>query len=283
MWIKKQGITGGAHMARPKISDKKEQTVEERLLAERKRELSNIERKLQFFNEPTYFFSVGEEVTYGALKKSVVDEIFYDGKAYGLICDAVDNNYGHPIEYKTYRVAAWHEVRPCNNKSTSFAKNQDVMISFNNTTIEGLLYRKYFSGVDFNPEYQRGYVWELKDKEMLIDSIFNNIDIGKFVFIKLNDDEWMNRGVSYEILDGKQRLSTLVEFYENRFSYKGKYYNDLSQSDKSVFKNHFVSEASVDDIDKKTVLKYFLMLNRTGRVMDEGHLEEIEKMLADCR
>ena len=51
---------------------------------------------------------------------------------------------------------------------------------------------------------------------LLLDSIFKNIDIGKFVLIHLSDSEWVERGFGYEILDGKQRLSALIEFYENK-------------------------------------------------------------------
>ena len=80
-----------------------------------------------------------------------------------------------------------------------------------------------------NPDYQRDYVWELSDKQLLIDSIFNNIDIGKFAFIHLDYKTWNKTGYAYEILDGKQRLKTIIDFYENRFSYKGIYYNDLSK------------------------------------------------------
>ena len=31
--------------------------------------------------------------------------------------------------------------------------------------------------------------------------------------------------------------------------------------------------------DKKTILKYFLMLNRTGKIMDREQLDKVEKML----
>ena len=101
------------------------------------------------------------------------------------------------------------------------------------------------------------------------------------MFIRLSDAEWMERNLGYEILDGKQRLSTLIEFYENKITYKGKYFNELSWKDKSVFLDHMISVAEVKETDRKTVLKYFLMLNRTGKVMDESHLNEVEQMLKE--
>lgn len=265
-------------MARKK-AEKKELTIEDKLQKEKEHGLSNIERELPFINEPSYSFNIGDEVRYGNLKQSIVDEVLYDGKVYGLKCIATEHNYGRPYDYETYRVVSWTEIRPMTVGVTNFAENQDVRLYYNNSHIESLIHKHYHFGIDFNPDYQRGYVWDQKDKELLLDSIFKNIDIGKFVFIHLSDDEWRERGLSYEILDGKQRLSTLIEFYENKLSYKGKYYNDLSAADRRVFKNHMVSEAEVRNTDKQTVLKYFLMLNRTGKVMDEAHLNEVEQML----
>lgn len=231
-------------------------------------------------NTPSYYFDVGDKVSYGALKESIVDEVLYDGKVYVLKCIATDNNYGNPFDYETYRVTSWVNVRPIGcSTNTNFAENQEVRLDFFNSTIESLLLRQYSSGIDFDPDYQRGYVWDQNDKELLLDSIFKNIDIGKFVLIHLSDEEWYERGLGYEILDGKQRLSTLIEFYENKLSYNGKFFNDLSGMDKRAFTEHQVAIAEVRETDKKTVLKYFLMLNRTGKSMDKSHLEDVEKML----
>ena len=113
--------------------------------------------------------------------------------------------------------------------------------------------------------------------QLLIDSIFNNIDIGKFAFIHLDYKKWDETGYGYEILDGKQRLNAIIEFYENRFPYKGVYYNDLSGRDKRIFKNHSIVQGEVSETERKDVLKYFLMLNRTGKVMDQKHLDNEEE------
>lgn len=264
------------------MARKKELTIEGKLQIAKENGLRDIERKIQFLNTPSYFFNVGDKVSYGALKESVVEEVLYDGKAYVLKCIATNNNYGKPYDYDTYRVASWVNVRPIGYiADTNFSENQYIRLDFYNSAIESLLIRNYSSGIDLEPDYQRGYVWEQKDKEMLLGSIFKNIDIGKFVLIHLSDKEWHERGLGYEILDGKQRLSTLIEFYENKLSYKGKYFNDLSETDKRAFTRHQVAIAEVRETDKKTVLKYFLMLNRTGKSMDKAHLDKVEKMFND--
>ena len=69
-------------------------------------------------------------------------------------------------------------------KIKAIDKNDDLSLSFSQQTIEGaIIHRANYFGIDFSPEYQRDYVWDLEDKVDLIDSIFNNIEIGKFVFI----------------------------------------------------------------------------------------------------
>lgn len=263
------------------MAKKKELTREEKLRREKENGLSNIKSKIPYLNTPSYFFNVGDKVSYGALKESVVEEVLYEGRVYVLKCIATDRNCGNPFDYETYRIASWIDVRPIDsNADTNFSENQDVRLNYYNCTIEGLLLKQYGFGIDLNPDYQRGYVWDDTDKELLLDSIFKNIDIGKFVLIHLSDGEWIKRELSYEILDGKQRLSTIIEFYENKLSYKGKYYNDLSKKDKRTFTDHQISVAEVRETDKKMVLKYFLMLNRTGKSMDKSHLVEVEKMLS---
>lgn len=261
------------------MAKRKELTKEEKLEQEKQNGLMNIKREVAYINEPSYSFNIGDKVNYGRLKEAIVDDVLYDGKVYGLKCIATNNNYGHPYDYETYRVVSWMHIRPIGFGDTEFTENEDVSLHFNNSSIEHLINMHYHFGIDFNPDYQRGYVWVQKDKELLLDSIFKNIDIGKFAIVRLSDSEWLERNVSYEILDGKQRLSTLIEFYENKLTYKGKYYNDLSWRDRITFKNHSVSMAEIESTNKQTILKYFLMLNRTGKAMDEAQLDKVENML----
>jgi len=257
----------------------KELTIEEQLRQDRENGLTFIKDEVIHLNEPTYKFKIGDKVSYGALKDCTVQEVLYDGKVYGLHCIATEENYGSPYDREVYRIAMWTSVRPLINGNTNLGKNQDVKINFSSSAVESLIHKYYAFGVDMNPDYQRDYVWELEDKQLLIDSIFNNIDIGKFAFIHLDDKKWAETGNGYEILDGKQRLSTIIDFYENRFSYKGVYYNDLSKRDKGIFLNHHIVQGEVREADRKAVLKYFLMLNRTGKAMDKSQLEKVEKML----
>ena len=269
-------------MARKTV--KKELTTEERLEQEKEQCYNELAEQIKFIPSPTHYYNVGDEVLFGAFKKAVIEEVLADSKAYLLYCDAIDNNYGNPIEYKTYRLATWVSIRLLSEVSdTDFTENDEIRLYFANTSIESLLHRAYNFGIKMNPDYQRDFVWDDADKEYLIDSIFKGVDIGKFVLVHRTDKEWHEDSYSYEILDGKQRLNTLKEFYENRFPYKGKYFTELSNKDRYTFQEHMISVAEVKNASKKDILTAFLKLNRGGRVMDKKQIEKVEKMLKDIK
>ena len=161
----------------------KELTAEEVLKQQREQQLRFMEDKINNLNEPTYKFEIGDKVTYGAFKECTVTDILYDGKVYGLNCISIEEKYGVQSKEEAYRVATWVDVRPIPTGDSNFSRNNDVRINFINSNIESLLHKYYSFGVNMNPDYQRDYVWKLEDKQLLIDSIFNNIEIGKFAFI----------------------------------------------------------------------------------------------------
>lgn len=266
-------------MAKRKI---REITEEEKLNYELKDKMQNI----AFVSNPTYFFNIGDSVELGNLVNCRVLEILEDNKLY-LIEYSIkstkkyyENGETQTIESITYggkKYCFWHEIRPVCNNTESIVKNKDINLNFSTQTVGGLLSKSYFFGVDMNPDYQRDFVWSEEDKVALIDSIFSNIDIGKFVFIhnEYTDD------FLYEILDGKQRLRAILDFYENRFAYNGKYYNDLSAYDKCWFENTRISVAEISKANKPDILKYFVMLNTTGKTMSHDHIDKIKKMLEE--
>lgn len=68
--------------------------------------------------------------------------------------------------------------------------------------------------LNLRPEYQRRLVWDAKKKSRFIESLLMNIPVPP-VFLYESD---LN---IYEVMDGQQRLNTVVEFYENRLKLTG--------------------------------------------------------------
>ena len=73
-------------------------------------------------------------------------------------------------------------------------------------SIERLVER--FSDIDPKPQYQRGEVWDLNRKQLLIDTILNGFDIPKIYFRHLSSSS----GYKYDVADGQQRIITIESF-----------------------------------------------------------------------
>jgi hypothetical protein len=254
------------------IKQEKKQRIQDLL----DRELKELrERNI---SEPTYKFNIGDKVRLGGLEDVCVEQVLDDNKIYLIDYTKIDHNYGRPIRHEHQkRYVRWTDVRKIHgNMESDFIRNIDLRMRFSQQTINSLFVKTHFFGVDFEPEYQRDFVWTLEDKIALIDSIFENVEIGKFVFISL-DYEKKN---GYEILDGKQRLKTLLDFYEDRFQYGGKYFSDLSIGEQDFFLNYPVSIAETrDELTREQKLRYFLKLNKHGHVMAKEQLDKVRRML----
>ncbi len=62
------------------------------------------------------------------------------------------------------------------------------------------------------PKFQRNFVWKKKARRELIQSIKQGLPIGSFLLQKLSDGK-------YNIIDGRQRFSTLLDYEYNRYEY----------------------------------------------------------------
>lgn len=89
------------------------------------------------------------------------------------------------------------------------------------------LYTQYREGIlVVNRNYQRKLVWTLEEKQKLIDSILHGYPIP---LILIAETRWDSES-KLEIMDGLQRLHTIVSFIENAFStFDGKCF-DVGQS-----------------------------------------------------
>ena len=242
---------------------------------------SDARRQAAFAGEPSYFFEAGDKVRFGAWPETVITEVIDGGVIYKIkSTSSKKDRSGNSVTSEQELVVPWTSVRPLiSGEGSSFSCNEDIRIYFNNSTVESLLSKHLNFGVDFQPDYQRDFVWEDFDKELLLDSIFMGADIGKFVFRRREPEEWLEDDVLYEIIDGKQRMLTLLEYYENRFPYKEVFYNDLSPRDRRRFEDTPVSIAEIHNVSKKDTLRIFLMLNRCGRKVSEDVIQRAQDML----
>lgn len=82
-----------------------------------------------------------------------------------------------------------------------------------------LMHRK--GELSFDAPYQRGYVWTSKQKEHLIDSVIKWIPINAAYFNEYSEAQ------PFEVVDGKQRLTTIFSYIEDGFTWNGYLYSEL--------------------------------------------------------
>jgi len=224
-------------------------------------------------------FKVGDSVKIGALKNIIVTEVLFNGLAYVIHYDYMGTEYGQPSRKIGDGVWSWLDVFP----TTSFSDGvpmrikDDIIINYYNNSIDSLLHKMYKAGIDMNPEYQRGLVWSLKQKYSLLDSIFNNVDIGKFTFIANPYDS--DKTFHYEILDGKQRLATICQFYEDRITWNGKYYSELCFLDSNHFDNYPIIQGEISKITEEQIYKLFIKMNTSGEPIEKKHLNKVKSLI----
>lgn len=73
--------------------------------------------------------------------------------------------------------------------------------------------------IKLDPSYQRmGGVWTKEKKQLLIDSILNDYDLPKIYFHIYSRELASSTGISYAVIDGRQRLETIWGFIDGEFT-----------------------------------------------------------------
>lgn len=133
------------------------------------------------------------------------------------------------------------------------------------------LVAKVTSGeIDLQPDFQRGQVWSDSKKKRLVDTILRRWYVPA-IHIIVNDDL-----DSEEVLDGQQRLRTILEFMEDKFTVDGKiepvdseivrlsglYYSQLPDAVKSKFRRFTVTTVRLRDYEPEEPGELFFRLNQ---------------------
>lgn len=133
--------------------------------------------------------------------------------------------------------------------------------------------RDIFEHYNLTPDYQRRRVWDNKRKSRLIESFIINVPIPPIFLYEYDFSE-------YEVMDGLQRITSIVEFFDNKFSLEGlelwyelngRYYRDLPDEIKKAIERRYLSaiillKETAKDIKQEKMMKRFVFsrLNTGG-------------------
>ncbi|PLS19752.1 hypothetical protein CVD28_01550 [Bacillus sp. M6-12] len=140
----------------------------------------------------------------------------------------------------------------------------------------------------FNDPIQRNCVWPIEKKSLLIVSVLEEVSIGeiKTEVIRQNKKKFRN------VLDGKQRLTTIRDYVRNRYALKdafvrcfdedgeqvlinvsGMYFNDLPQQYQDRIMALILDIKSYDDLDEKMKAELFQRWNN-GEALKPSQLRK---------
>lgn len=111
---------------------------------------------------------------------------------------------------------------------------------------------------DLNPEYQRRKRWNSTQKSRLIESFIINVPIPPIFLYEVNFAE-------YEVMDGLQRLTTIYDFYENKFELVG-----LEQWKELNGKTYSTLPKKVREGIDRRYLSSIVLLNETAKSAEEA-------------
>ena len=137
----------------------------------------------------------------------------------------------------------------------TFSPKEDYIITQEPIRISD--FRDYSDAFVTRPPYQRKTVWSNKKKQALMDSLLRRYYIPRLVLrkIRLTDSKTID-----EVIDGQQRINTLQDFYDNKFSLpktlkdlglSGKYYNQLDVEIRQYIDKLHMQADRILSIEKK--------------------------------
>lgn len=152
--------------------------------------------------------------------------------------------------------------------------------------------KRWFDDGDLilDPEWQRNFVWTRKQSSKLIESFLLNIPVPVVYLAKTEEDR-------YEVIDGLQRLKSVFDFFNNRFSLvsldvlthlNGKTFDQLEDTSKRKLRNSTLRSfelAKNSDSDVHFIV--FERLNTGGTKLNEMEIRncifrgDLNKLLAE--
>jgi hypothetical protein len=116
---------------------------------------------------------------------------------------------------------------------------------------------------------QRGLVWTIEQKQSFITSILKNNPIPSITIVQIRSDRRDGKN-TWQVIDGKQRLTTLFAYYDGKFPIvvdgQEYYFNDLPADCQRELKH----------ADIRVVVHYHYEFDETGHITDDVKIQLFE-------
>lgn len=124
-------------------------------------------------------------------------------------------------------------------------------------------------GLNLDPEYQRGYVWTLDQQIKYMEYIIRGGSSGKDLYFNCVD--WMGDSMNpIELVDGKQRIKTVQDFYAGLVPVFGK--TILDYPDRPDYRNTFLVHMGILPTQEE-IVKWYIGMNTGGSAHTDEDLK----------
>lgn len=281
----------------PKLSPRHYQKVETKIAEDKKISPKTKDKMLEFndYIFESFFTSLGFIKEAGEF--SIGDKVFADGeKEEKIISEFIERGEDTFVIFEGDRkvvdkpkmIQRIHKCKRNEGESVFLNfKNKTLFDDLTVTTITSSLENfldMYAEGeYDFDPEYQRGLVWTKEQKQAFIKALM----IGKAEIQPIFIRNPKKREGGLEVLDGKQRLTAILEYVRGEFEVEGFYYKDLNSSDIRIFNytpmvyteiKYYDNKVGLTTMPTEQKIELFLQVNGYGQHVSDEHLEKIKNM-----
>lgn len=140
--------------------------------------------------------------------------------------------------------------------------------------------------LDLDPPYQRRSVWNLEFRRFFVDSVIRNYPTQSiFLDVNVNPDADARQRTTYRVLDGKQRLTSLISFTEGEFAtpesladvgLDEKYYDELPRDVRTRVLSYLFTVESVTNVTAAELNQAFDRLNRNVSRLNKQELRHAQ-------
>lgn len=141
-------------------------------------------------------------------------------------------------------------------------------------------------GLELDPDFQRGHVWTLDTKVKFIEYILRGGTVNPIYF---NCAAFSNNyvksdkvlGESVILVDGKQRLTAILEFLDNKIPAFGHYLDEFE--DKVFMLRHFGITYVINSLQtRKEMLTWYLEINEGHIAHTPNEIKMVYDLLEQC-
>lgn len=141
-------------------------------------------------------------------------------------------------------------------------------------TLEDYNQKQESSPLILNPEWQRGHVWNQRQKEKYMEYFLMGGTTGRNIYF--NCSSWMGKfNTPVYLLDGLQRITACLEFLDDKVTVFGHKFSDFT--DKYI-DNYFTFHVLTLK-NKRELLQIYINHNSGGTAHDPKEIERIQKMI----